>query len=103
MADAVAADAPTGNKARLRLGEPAGVLRSAHRRAILCAAVVNRLAGAALLFAVVAGCDPGLHYVLPGALRVSDDGTRYVVGLSQGVDVRFHSDVFIQDGWVEIE
>ena len=65
--------------------------------------MVKRLAGGALLFALVAGCDPGLRYVLPGAVSVKDDGTRYVVGVSQGVDVRFHSNVFIQDGWVEIE
>jgi hypothetical protein len=65
--------------------------------------MVKRLAGAALFFAVVAGCDPGLRYVLPGAVRVKDNGTRYVVGVSQGVDVRFHSNVSIQEGWVEIE
>ncbi len=65
--------------------------------------MVKRLAGAALFLAVLAGCDPGFQYVLPGAARVNDDDRRYVVRLSPTVDVRFYGSVFIQEGWAEIE
>jgi len=55
-----------------------------------------------LLF-VTSGCDPGFSYVLPEGTTVRVDGTRYVVGVGEGVEVRFYASVSIKNGHSEIE